>query len=77
MGLASALLCTPSPSRVQQETDCIVVVPDVIVRANLCSVYTGSRCHGLLCGFIQMPGKEGEGLGAEATAPSLQPASFP
>lgn len=68
----------PSPPRARREASCSGAAPDVIVRANLCSVYTGSRCHGLLCGFIQMPGKKGTGWGltlqpTPARAPPLPP----
>lgn len=63
------------PPRVLQETDCHVAAADVVVRANLCSVYTGSRCHGLLCGFIQMQGKKGRAGGRSCSPPPLS-ASF-
>lgn len=60
------------PPGVWQEADCSVLATDVTVRANLCSVYTGSRCHGLLCGFLQMPGKA-RGTGGRGCGP-LRPA---
>ena len=58
----------PSPPRVRRETVCSVAAADVMVGADLCSVYMGSRCRELLCGFIQMPGEKGKGWG-----PRLQP----
>lgn len=56
--LTCALTPTLSPPRGRQEAGCCVAVPDMTVRANLCSVYTGSRCPGLQCTFILMPGKK-------------------